>query len=545
MALLELIEGAKPFGHRLVDNETLIGRHPACDFMCSSKTVSGIHAKIVKQDQGYYVEDLGSRNGTWVNDQPIHEPVKLKHNDCIRLGEIVLHFNDDIPFDVEYTSGEEDATKIAAVVPSIAQSNRSSETQAEAKLKAVLKISSSLAGTVDLHSLLPKILDTLLHIFPHADRACILLKDEVTGKMVSRAIRNRQQGQDDCVRLSRTIVNKVLTEKTGILSADASADSQFADSQTIVDLSIRSMMCVPMLGLDGEPLGIINVDSQKPIALFTPDDLELLVAVAGQAALSYENARLLASYVEKKRQDNQLAIARNVQRALLPKAFPNIRGYEFYASYDSAQAVGGDYYDCFVLGNDTLCFTLGDVAGKGVPSALIMTWLSSCVQTTLRFVHEADWAAIAINEQMCGRIVEGRFVTFVLMVIDLRTHELSLVNAGHMSPLIRKADGTIDMLDEDLIGPPFGVVNDYVYKVEKRIIDPGDTIVIVTDGAYEARSPKGEFYGMEAIYELIRQGGSKADALGKALLADIRRHVNGHPQNDDITIMTIGREQTQ
>ena len=146
MALVELIEGAKPFGHRLVNRQTLIGRHPACGLTFSSKTVSGIHAKIVKQNRSYYAEDLGSRNGTWVNDQPIREPVKLKHNDCISLGEIVLRFKDDTGFNIEYTDGKQDATKITAVVPSIGQIDRSSETQPEAKLKAVLKITSSLAG---------------------------------------------------------------------------------------------------------------------------------------------------------------------------------------------------------------------------------------------------------------------------------------------------------------------------------------------------------------------------------------------------------------
>ena len=110
-----------------------------------------------------------------------------------------------------------------------------------------------------------------------------------------------------------------------------------------------------------------------------------------------------------------------------------------------------------------------------------------------------------------------------------------------MAPLIRKVDGTIDPLDEDIIGPPFGVVNGYKYKVEKRIIEPGDTIAIVTDGVYEARSPEGEFYGMERIFELVRRDGCKAEVLAKALLADVHKHVNDQPQNDDVTIMAIGR----
>jgi serine phosphatase RsbU (regulator of sigma subunit) len=540
MALLEVVEGAKPFCHNLDEDITIIGRHPDCALTFLSKTVSGIHAKIVKRELNFYIEDLQSRNGVWVNDQPVREPTRLIENDQIRLGEIVLRFKESIPFKFEFTAGAEDETKITAMVPGAGQSGLC-ETQPEAKLKAVLDISSGLAGTMDLHLLLPKILDSLFQIFPRADRACILLRDETTGKMVSRAIKSRGPGLNECVRLSRTILNKVLAEKTGILSADASTDTQFGDSQTIVDLSIRSLMCVPMLGLDGEPLGVINVDCQHPVVQFCQDDLELLMAVAGQAALSYENARLLSSYVEKKKQDKELAIARNVQRALLPKSFPSIKGYEFHACYDPALAVGGDYYDCFMLGNETICLTLGDVAGKGVPSALIMTWLSSCVQTTLRFVHEADWAAIAINEQMCSRIVEGRFVTFVLMIIDLRMHELSLVNAGHMSPLIRKSDGALELMDEDIIGPPFGVDEGYVYSAEKRSIDPGDTIAIVTDGIFEARNPDGEFYGIERIYERVRQDGSKPARLAKVLLEDVYRHASGRSQTDDITILTIGR----
>lgn len=541
MALLELIEGAQALEYRLVDKETLIGRHPDCHLMIPSNTVSSHHVKIVKQDLCCQLEDLGSLNGTWVNDQPTLRPVKLQHGDRIRLGDILLRFDQENPLNIRFTGNDDDRTTITAVARGNLEFDRSHKTQAEAKLKAILDISLSLAGKVDLHSLLPTILDTLMHIFSHADRACILLKDEVSGEMVSRAIRQRDPGQDKNILLSRTILNKVLSEKIGILSADALTDSRFDDNRTIVDLSIRSMMCVPMLGLNGEPLGIINIDSQNPAALFTPDELELLMAVAGQAALSYENTRLAVSYVEKKNQDNELAIARNVQRNLLPTEFPDATGYSFFASYDSAQAVGGDYYDCFAIGKDSICITVGDVAGKGVPGALIMTWLSSCVQSTLRFVNQADLAANAINEQMCSHIAEGRFVTFVLLIIDLRTHEMSLVTAGHMLPLIRTVDGTMVMLDEELAGPPFGVVEDYKYQVEKRCVDPGDSIVIVTDGVYEARNPQGDFYGMGRVCDFVKRSSPRFDELGHSLLADVRKYANGQPLNDDVTILTVER----
>src|SRR4029077_7356530 len=128
-------------------------------------------------------------------------------------------------------------------------------------------------------------------------------------------IRQRRPEDDESVKRSRTIVNKVLADKAGVLSADAASDSRFQASESIANFTIRSMLCVPLLGLDGEPLGIINIDTQNPLKQFQKDDLDVLMAVAGQAALSYENARLVVSYTEKQKQDNEMQIAAGGQRA--------------------------------------------------------------------------------------------------------------------------------------------------------------------------------------------------------------------------------------
>jgi serine phosphatase RsbU (regulator of sigma subunit) len=389
--------------------------------------------------------------------------------------------------------------------------------------------------------MLPKLLDTLFSIFPHADRGSVLLKDEATGRMVPAAQKHRRSDEDSTVKLSRTILNKVLTEKTGILSADASSDSRFEASESISSLTIRSMMCVPLLSLANEPMGVINIDTLNPLSQFKKDDLDLLMAVAGQAALAYESARLLASYVEKQKQDSEMEIARKVQRALLPESLPKIAGWEFYASYDSAQAVGGDYYDCLPLSNDKICISFGDVAGKGVPGALIMSRIASVVQNTMGFVDDVGEAIVAINKHMCAQAAEGRFVTYVLAIIDLKTNEMSLVNAGHMSPLIRRVDGTIDEFDDSTIGVPVGIMEDYPYEVVRRVIAPGETVVIVTDGVDEAMNPNGDLYGKDRVRKFVSAAGSRAEELGKALLADVRKHANGRPQNDDITIMAFGR----
>jgi serine phosphatase RsbU (regulator of sigma subunit) len=295
--------------------------------------------------------------------------------------------------------------------------------------------------------------------------------------------------------------------------------------------------------LDGNVIGVIHLDTQNPLVQFTKDDLDLLLAVAGQAALSYESARLLVSYVEKLRQDDEMAIARDVQRSLLPDQFPDVPGYEFFAAYESAEAVGGDYYDIFTLPDGRVCISFGDVAGKGVPGALIMSRLASCVQNVMSYVADVGEAFQAINRHMCAKMAEGRFVTYVLAVIDPRTNELSLCNGGHMSPLVRTADGKISELDETSIGLPIGVVESFSYQVLRRPMQKGETIVITTDGVEEAMDVEGKLYTRERAREFLSRAPTSAHAreLTMGLLADVRRHAGGRPQNDDITIMAFGR----
>lgn len=417
------------------------------------------------------------------------------------------------------------------------------EVAPEQKLRAVIEITRALTGETDMNAMLPKILDTLFDVFPQADRSCILLKDpDKGGEMIPRAYKHRRGDEDATVKLSRTILKKVLTDKSGILSADAANDSQFDASESISNLAIRSMMCVPMLDKSGEPIGVINIDTQNPLSQFGPEDLEILMTVAGQASLTYENARLMKSWLEKQKQDGEMQIAMNVQRALLPQSFPQQDGYSFYASYDSAQAVGGDYYDAFRLTDDLICLSFGDVAGKGVPGALIMSRIASCVQTITPFIHDPAESIVKINEHMCANMVEGRFVTYILIVLDVKNHKMRMVNAGHMSPFIRKPDGSVEEFDEEQTGLPVGVMEGYPYEVTERDINPGEMFVLFTDGVDEAMNPASELYTLERMRDFVKNGSDNAETMGKELLADVRRHANGRPQNDDITIMTFSRD---
>ncbi|MFN9721056.1 MAG: SpoIIE family protein phosphatase [Planctomycetota bacterium] len=546
MARIVLLKDGQSIPYELNHFPARMGRHPDCDVQVDSNMVSRFHAQLVQADHRILLEDLSSGNGTFLNGKQLEKnvPHALRNNDRIKLGPIKFRFED------------EDENSGLSVIDDISISDGSTSTimgtasargfgvfevRPEEKLRGILKINQSLAGLVDLNIIAPRILDTLFEIFPQADRGSIHLKDSFSKKLVPFAQKRRAEGDDESVRLSRTILERVLSDKAGILSADAANDSRFSASESISSLTIHSMMCVPLLNIEGEPFGIINLDTQNPMKRFTDEDLELLLAVANQAAQTYENVRLLQSHLDKVKQDKEMKIAAGVQRALLPENLPTVQGYRFYASYDAAQAVGGDYFDCFMISRTKVCVSFGDVAGKGVPGALIMSRMSSVVQNTMSFTDDVALAIQRINSHMCHNMVEGRFVTYILGVIDLETNRITLANAGHMSPLIRKLNGEIEEFDDSTIGIPVGIMDGYPYEVVEREIGPDDMFVLITDGVDEAMDPDNTLYTKERVREFVRSGSHDPEELGRALLADVRRHANGRAQNDDITIMTFGR----
>lgn len=550
MSRIVLLKDGQAVPYELESWPVRLGRHPDCTIQLDSNMVSRFHAQLAEVEGQVVLEDLGSGNGSFLNGKPIpaKTPSVLKDGDRIKLGPIKFRFENDastaegtgidVQAGIEYSDDDSGSTIMGSAA---AGGYGLLDVRPEDKLKGILKINQALAGTVEIGNISPKILDALFEIFSQADRGSILIREKADAPMKPVAQKHRDESNDESVRLSRTILDRVVDDRTGILSADAASDSRFSASESISSLTIHSMMCVPLMDHEGNPFGVINLDTQNPMKRFTEEDLQLLLAVASQAANAYENARLLVSYLEKQKSDKEMDIAMGVQRALLPSKLPEVEGYSFYASYDAAQAVGGDYFDCFMMGDNKVCVSFGDVAGKGVPGALIMSRMSSVVQNTMTFTDDVSVALQRINNHMCHSMVEGRFVTYILGVIDLKENKITLANAGHMSPIIKKANGDVEEIDDAIIGIPVGIMEDYPYDIIERQIDPGDVFTLVTDGVDEAMNPAGDLYTKQRVIDFIRDGSSVPEELGKSMLADVRSHANGRPQNDDITIMVFGR----
>jgi serine phosphatase RsbU (regulator of sigma subunit)/hemoglobin-like flavoprotein len=271
------------------------------------------------------------------------------------------------------------------------------------------------------------------------------------------------------------------------------------------------------------------------------DDLDLLMEIASNPALAFQRNSLFAGYVEKKKIDHEMDLARTVQQNLIRRDFPSIQGYSFSMQYEPATQVGGDYFDWFKADDDHICFVLGDVAGKGVPGALVMCRLSGAARAVLATEQDVARAVSALNAHMCDGMVGGRFITLACLQLDLRTHRYTLANAGHHPPLVRRSSTDAAYVGHDQAGMPIGIDRSAVYESVEQSLEPGDSLILFTDGINEAIGPGGELYGMERI-QACALATEDPGRIGAELLEDVRRFGGGRPQSDDLTILTIARQ---
>jgi serine phosphatase RsbU (regulator of sigma subunit)/pSer/pThr/pTyr-binding forkhead associated (FHA) protein len=551
MASLHILKGANQ-GQRLQlqGDRVVLGRNPDCDVVISGTAVSREHAQILNIQGKYYVEDKQSRNGTFVNNQQINGRTLLKDSDRIKICDFLATFQDTAPVKPPLPAGmtreqdepeeSESSSTVEATVSGIG-SNLLLETQPADKLAALLEISSNLTGTLDLDPLLPKIVDALFLVFRQADRGFMIFREEGTNKLIPHVIKTRRPTAEASARFSKSIVKQCLENVQAFLIDDATTDSRFGLSQSVADFRIRSVMCAPLCSMDGRAFGVIQVDTQDRSKKFTQDDLKLLVGVAKQASLALENAKLHEDRIVLERRKRDLELARQVQRGFLPQRLPQVRGYEFFAHYEAAQEVGGDYYDFIPLGT-RLAVAVGDVAGKGVAAALLMAKVSADARFSLLTEADVAKAVSRLNDLIQQAGLTDRFVTFAAAVLDPETHAITLVNAGHLPPLIyRQATGALeDATTQEVTGLPLGVVDTYEFVSCQARLNPGDSLIIFTDGVPDALNERDQKFEMEGLRAAVVGGPYSAPALGDRIVKAVKQHAGGR-SFDDITLVAFGR----
>jgi serine phosphatase RsbU (regulator of sigma subunit) len=414
------------------------------------------------------------------------------------------------------------------------------------RLRALLEISTNLSRTLELEPLLNQTADTMLGVFRQADRCFVILLDE-GGRTVPKVVKNRRAGSDDA-RFSKTIVKKTLESMQSYLSEDASSDAALGPAASIAEFKIRSVMCVPLASSDGKPLGAIQLDTQDRAKKFREDDLKLLTIVANLASVVIEKAKLHEDLLTREKERKEIELARAVQLGFLPQTVPEVAGYEFYSHYSPASTIGGDYYDYIHMPNSRLAVVLGDVAGKGVPAALLVAKLSSDVRSCLLTEADPARAVGVLNDQLIGGGLGDRFVTLAVAVLDPLAHRLTLVNAGHLNPKLYRGGRheLREAISTSATGYPLGVMSAHAYESATLELEPGDTIAMYTDGVTDAMTPNGELFGAAGVDRYLVPNEVPPDVcrprqLGDRLVGAVRRHAGGRAQNDDIAVVCFGR----
>lgn len=541
MAKLVMVQGVGqgPQQFMLQGQEVVIGRQPDVDLRLDAREVSRRHARIVIDGMTHNLEDLGSANGTYLNGTRLSGQMELHEQDQIRIGPYLMRF--------ETSPASEGELIIRASVTANTSNLDIFRQDAERKLQAVLDIAHQLTRSLDLEEVLPKLLDRILHLFTQADRALILLLEG--DQPVVRAVRSRNQLRADGPVYSRSVVKRVLEEGIGIVAEDALGDQRFNVIQTINRLGVRSFICVPLKApSDGRPLGTLQLDRFGFGSPFTEEDLHMLTAVSLQVAVVLENASMHADLVERARMKRDLALAREIQEGFLPQEGPVLADgrVDWFARVYPAQEVSGDFFDYVVLDDQRIAFTVADVSGKGIPAAVFMTGVRALWRHVASSSPSPARVLQTLNDALAADNPTMMFVTMLFGIYDATTGELTLANGGHPQALIRRANGRVDLAPH-APGRLLGFAPGKLPIEDKAAqLEPGDTLLLYTDGVTEALGPDREMFGMERLCNTLASlpANQPLDAWGDRIKKAVDVYTDGAGSHDDVTLLLLQRPTT-
>ena len=519
-----------------------IGRSRDSDIFLPDQWLSRHHAEIVQRPDGYYVADLQSKNGTLLNGEPVKEERRLREGDVITLGEHSLTFygEEGVEEEIEpegtrvFSIRElSDITKPAVDAAELQRQNR--------VLATLTKAVSELVVHRPLDELFDKILDLLFEAVTAERGAILLLEGDPPQPQIKASKSSRGEA---LTRVSRSIGRRVMEDRVALLLPNVLEDVRFQAEASILSSGIRSAMCAPLwfnpgAGQTDEVIGLVYLDSLQRSHSFGEEDLRILTALANVAAAKIENVRLLEESLQKRVLEEDMRVAAEIQRSLLPREAPRVPGYGLVGCNHPCRTVGGDYYD-FNFDGGRLLFALGDVSGKGTGAALLMTVLRAAVRGHWT-EHLLAEAVARVNRTVCQNIPPNKYVTFFIAALDPPSGRLAYVNAGHNPPLLVRADGRTEKLTEG--GMVLGLFEPVPYAEGAVELLRGDVLVVYSDGVTETWNPAGDEFGEEGLVALAVRGRALGPAaLQDEILRELERFAAGAKATDDRTIIVLKRE---
>jgi phosphoserine phosphatase RsbU/P len=520
-----------------------IGRSVDNDFsVMDDAGISRQHFRLELEDGCWNIIDLGSKNGTYVNGIRVQGRCRLQPGDRIIASRLMLTFDPidmalpecSVVFDrkADYLVSEKSISTSLDRLMGERRAPRPEQATAakhwKTPLDAFLRAGRELSMGRPLADLFKVILDLSIEAVA-AERGVLLTLEK--GELQVQASRG------EAFRISTTVRDKVLKEKTSLLLHDAQEDEAFRAMQSIVSQSIHTLMAVP-LQTDDQVIGLIYVDTQHMTRHFTSDDLDLLTAMANVAALRIEREQMAETEHARRRMAAELDQAAEIQQQSLPACAPHVPGFDLAGFNVSCRTVGGDYYDYIPLSRDRVAVTVGDVCGKGMPAALLMMGLQARVRVLAEILEMPDELVDRLNRILTAVGMNDRFITFFYALFDPTTRQLDFCNAGHNPPLLVRSDGTSQLLEGG--GPVLGLLPGVEYEKRTVSLADNDVVLLYSDGVTEANNPVGEEFGEDRLLEnLVSLRDQPAPSILQGLIQAVQRWMSGTPAADDLTLVVV------
>lgn len=516
-----------------------IGRQADNELPVRDSRISRRQAQIFAEPSGaILLEDLGSRHGTFVNGQKVLRQ-ELHPQDSIDFG---IPNSYKLVFLGQESKLDELLERAGAPEP---QHTGSRELY---HLGLLLDVARSLGSGLSLEDVLATVVDAAIQV-TGTERGLLLLTG-ADGSLNPAVARNAQRGTlpPSQMQISQSVLKRVASTRRELIVRDTEEDPRIQQQASFARLELHTVVAIPVDKLPtiqsgdatistrrSELLGVLYLDSHQPSSAFSEMDRAVLGNLAREAATVIENARLFADARAKARLDHEIEIASQIQRQLSPTTFPRLDYVSVTASTLACFSVGGDCLNVMELEGGRLGFFIADVSGKGISAALLATLLQGVLDTTIAMNLPLEEAAQRVNRYLCKRSSEERYATLFHGVLGM-DGEFQFVNCGHVPPMIRRSSGAVEDLTEGNM--PVGMFSEAEFACSRARLEPGDFLVVYTDGVSEAANAKAEFYGEDRLRDVLRGfEGESVEELAQSIQRSLSSFISGAAQSDDVTLL--------
>lgn len=548
-------KGGDAFVFSLGTEKVTVGRASSCDIPLGDQYSSGCHVAFVRKDRGYAVQDLGSKNGTYVNGRRISGEVSLNRGDEVLVGETKIIFDREFQTAVKivegttFTHGSNTIISVKSIVrkpptavflkPATVPPDAERLQQDQKFLGVLSEVSQALIYHMPLEKLLDHIMDLITGNIP-MDRGVLMLREGQTDQLVHKVVRVLDSPlRNQPILVSRSIVRTALDKNSSILISDIQSDEQLRGQVSVVRGQIHSAMCVPLWNGDAI-IGLIYCDRAALHGPFTEDDLRLLTLLANLAANKIENAKLTEAAIREEHIIREMETAAQIQKDFLPKEDPVFEPFDISGSTRACRYIGGDYYDFIPVDADRLGLVIADVSGTGVSAALHMAGLRASLHSEIAVTKDLSRLAARLNDSVHKGSDSHTFISFFFGLLDRGRGEFEYVNAGHNPPLLVEAAGSLRCLDST--GFCLGMFPSVSFETRMVRLEPGDILCLFTDGIVESRNPDKVEFGDDRLTRRLRESaGLRAREIMEKIYEDAFAFSTCAEPGDDMTVVVVKR----